>query len=74
FYAKKLLEPLFINGEFVGKIYSVNEIAEFAKSEKESIWDEFLRNIHPQTYKVDLSKKLYELRENLINEHRKGIK
>ena len=67
FYVKKLLEPLFINGEFVGKKYSVKEIAEFAKSEKESMWEEYLRNIHPQSYKVDLSNNLYDIRKKMIN-------
>ncbi|NLY03962.1 MAG: nicotinate phosphoribosyltransferase, partial [Campylobacter sp.] len=71
FYTRELLKPLFIEGKFVGKKKSVKEIAEFAKKEKESMWDEYIRNIKPQTYKVDLSRELWEIRENLLNKHRR---
>lgn len=70
FYTKKLLKPLFINGEFVGEKKSVKDIAEFAKAQKQSIWDEYLRNTKPPTYKVDLSQKLWDIRENLLTKHR----
>ncbi|CZE45852.1 nicotinate phosphoribosyltransferase [Campylobacter geochelonis] len=73
FYAKKLLEPLFIDGKFVGKKRSVKEIAKFHQEEKASFWDEHLRNINPQSYKVDLSQKLWEIRENLLQEYRTKI-
>ncbi|PSM53247.1 nicotinate phosphoribosyltransferase, subgroup A [Campylobacter blaseri] len=70
FYAKKLLKPLFIDGKFVGKMQSVKEIAKFAKEEKESMWEQYLRNIKPQTYKVDLSQKLWDIRESIIQKHK----
>lgn len=70
FYTKKLLKPLFIDGKFVGEKKSVKDIKEFSKKEKDSMWDEYLRNIKPQTYKVDLSQKLWDIREKLLNKHR----
>lgn len=74
FYTKKLLEPLFIEGKFVGKKMSVEESKRLCQNEKESMWDEYLRNIHPQTYKVDLSQKLWNIRENLIKNIQKEIR
>lgn len=70
FYAKKLLKPLFIDGKFVGKKKSVNEIAKFTQSELKTMWEEYLRNIKPQSYKVDLSQKLWDIREKIINNHK----
>lgn len=70
FYTKELLKPIFIDGKFVGKKRSVKEIANFTKQEKATMWDEYLRNIKPQTYKVDLSQKLWDIRTNLLIKHR----
>lgn len=70
FYTKRLLEPLFVDGKFVGQIRSVKQIAKFAKEEKKSMWEQYLRNIKPQTYKVDLSQKLWDIRESIIQKHK----
>lgn len=70
FYTKKLLKPLFENGKFVGEKKSVKDIAQTTKSEKQSMWSEYLRNVKPPTYKVDLSQKLWDTRENLLTKHR----
>lgn len=70
FYTKKLLKPLFIDGKFVGEKKSVNEIAKFTQSEFKTMWEEYLRNIKPQTYKVDLSQSLWDIREKIINSYK----
>lgn len=66
FYAKALLQPLIKNGKLVGKLTSVAQSKEYANEQKKSFWHEYLRNIKPATYKVDLSKKLWNMREELI--------
>ncbi len=66
--ARELLEPMFVDGRFVGETPSLKEISEYALSEKNSFWAEHLRNDNPQIYKVDLSDGLYELKEKLIAE------
>ncbi|NLK66579.1 MAG: nicotinate phosphoribosyltransferase [Campylobacteraceae bacterium] len=70
FYTRKLLEPLFIDGKFVGEKRSVKDIAKFAKDELNTIWEEHLRNVDPATYKVDLSQKLWDIRESIIKSYR----
>lgn len=66
FTVKPLLNPLFKDGEFVGELSSVLEAKEYAKQEKKSFWHEYLRNTKPATYKVNLSQKLWDIREELI--------
>ena len=65
---KELLKPIFIHGECVYTSPSVREIAAFCKSEKETLWDETMRLFNPHNIYVDLSQKLYDTKEALLNE------
>ena len=64
---KELLNPVILNGKTVAPRLNIKQICEYAKSEKESFWDEYLRNVNPHIYKVDLSDGLYALKEELIS-------
>ena len=66
FYVKKLLHPLFIDGKCVREKRSVSEIRKHTDEEKESLWIQYRRNQNPQIYKVDLSKKLWTLKNELL--------
>jgi len=46
---------------------TLKEIAEHEKEELKTIWEEVKRLNNPQKYYVDLSKKLYELKTNMLN-------
>ncbi len=70
FYAKAMLEPLISKGKLVRKLADAKEASKRTKEQKQSFWHEYLRNIKPATYKVDLSKKLHSIREELINKNR----
>ncbi len=69
---RKLLVPVFEKGKQVYKTPKLSESAEYCKREKASFWDEYLRNVNPEIYKVDLSDALYELKQRLINERTGG--
>ncbi len=66
FYSKKLLKPLFENGHLVREFCDVTKAQQKAQNEKKTFWHEYLRNIKPATYKVDLSLKLWNIRQKLI--------
>ncbi|MBQ7887775.1 MAG: nicotinate phosphoribosyltransferase [Clostridia bacterium] len=68
--ARKLLVPVFENGELVYELPSLSEIAAYSKKELESFWDEYRRLTRPHRYKVDLSHKLYELKHGLLANRR----
>lgn len=70
FYVKEILKPIFINGECVYELPTVDEIKNFEKEEFDSLWDECKRFENPHNYYVDLSKNLYDLKMDLINEHK----
>ncbi|MEE1086174.1 MAG: nicotinate phosphoribosyltransferase [Schaedlerella sp.] len=65
---KELLTPVFLNGECVYSSPSVKEIAAYCKAEKETLWDETLRLVYPHKVYVDLSQKLYDTKQQLLNE------
>ncbi len=67
FNAKELLVPIFRNGECVYNSPSINEIADYCSEQIHLLWDEVKRFENPHTYYVDLSKKLYEIKNILLN-------
>ncbi len=68
---KEILKPVFINGECVYESPSVMEIAAFCRQEKDTLWDETKRLFYPHRVYVDLSQKLYDTKERLLNEMNK---
>lgn len=67
FTAKELLVPVFKNGECVYNQPSISEIADYCRKQIDLLWDEVKRFENPHTYYVDLSKKLYEIKNILLN-------
>ena len=67
FTAKELLVPVFKNGKCVYDSPPINEIAVYCKEQISLLWDEVKRFENPHTYYVDLSKKLYDIKNILLN-------
>jgi nicotinate phosphoribosyltransferase len=67
---RSLLEPIFINGECVYASPPVMEMRQRCKQELDTLWDEHKRLANPQTCYVDLSKKLYDLKQSMIRQSR----
>lgn len=68
FVAKKLQVKIFDKGRQVYTSPSVKEISKFRSEQVDSLWDEVTRFENPHTYYVDLSEKLWNLRDELLNE------
>lgn len=71
FHTRELLVPLFINGEQVYQSPGVHEIRAYNSQEMDTFWEEYKRTLNPQVYKVDISDKLYDLKQRLILENAK---
>lgn len=63
---RRLLVPVFEDGELVYISPALSDIAAYAKQEMETFWDEYKRLNRPHRYKVDLSQKLYDLKLQLL--------
>ncbi|MBR3146996.1 MAG: nicotinate phosphoribosyltransferase [Eubacterium sp.] len=62
---------IFDRGKLVYDRPSVKEVQQYCMDQLETIWEETLRFENPQTYYVDLSQKLYDLKRGMLEEHRK---
>ncbi len=71
FTARELLVPIFIDGKQVYESPDVMEIQRYAQQELNTMWEEYKRLLNPHVYKVDLSDKLYDLKQKLIRENSK---
>ena len=65
---REMLQPIFIHGECVYTSPSVMEIAAYCKQEKETLWDETKRLFYPHKVHVDLSRKLYDVKSQLLKD------
>lgn len=67
FTAKKLQVPVFADGECVYQSPELPEIQAYCKDQLETLWEEVKRFENPQTYFVDLSQKLWDLKHAMLN-------
>jgi nicotinate phosphoribosyltransferase len=66
FSAKKLLVPVFKDGRCIYNCPELSEIKNYCKQQIETLWDEVLRFENPHKYYVDLSRKLWELKQDML--------
>ena len=71
FKVEKLLIKIFSKGELIYENPKINEIREYSKENLSYFWDELKRLENPQQYYVDYSKKLYNLKLELIKSSKK---
>lgn len=67
YHVKELLVPVFVDGKQVYKLPSLEEIRKNCQKEVDSLWDEIKRMVNPHIYYVDLSQKLWDLKQELLN-------
>ncbi len=68
FHAEKLHVQVFKNGVQCYQSPSIEEIREYCAQQLETLWDEVKRFENPHTYYVDLSQKLWDVKQNLMEE------
>lgn len=73
FTAKELRVQLYDKGKCVYKSPSVEEIKAYCKEQIDTLWPEMLRFENPQTYYVDLSRKLWNIKHDILNAHAESV-
>jgi nicotinate phosphoribosyltransferase len=68
FTAKELMVPIFQNGELVYDCPDLQAIRAYCMEQVDSLWDEVKRFDNPHNYYVDLSRKLWDIKYNLLKE------
>ena len=67
FEARELLVQIYKNGKLVYKRPSMEELRAYCASQVDTLWDEVKRFDNPHRYYVDLSQKLYDIKQSLLN-------
>lgn len=67
FTAKEILVPVFLNGKRVYDLPDIDSIREYCAEQVDTLWDEVKRFENPHHYYVDLSQKLWDIKDNLLN-------
>jgi nicotinate phosphoribosyltransferase len=68
YYVRNLRVKLFDKGKCVYESPSVDEIRNYCLEQLDTLWEETLRFENPQTYYVDLSQKLWDMKNQLLAE------
>lgn len=65
--AVELLKPIFISGEQVYQSPKLSETRNYCQDQVSHLWDEVRRFENPHRYYVDLSQKLWDLKQELLS-------
>ena len=71
FTAKELQVPIFKNGKLVYQLPTLEEIRTYCAQQVDTLWEEVKRFDNPQTYYVDLSQKLWDIKYGLLKKNAK---
>ena len=71
FTAKELQVPIFLKGELVYEMPTLEQIRTYCAQQVDTLWDEIKRFDNPQTYYVDLSQKLWDIKYGLLERNAK---
>jgi len=68
---RELMVKVIENGRLVGELPSLEDIRRYCGEELDTLWEEVKRFANPHQYYVDLSQKLWDVRNDLINSSRR---
>ena len=69
--ARELLVPIFRGGELVYEVTDLQASRAYCQRQVDALWDEVKRFENPHNYYVDLSQKLWDIKQSLLNSHEK---
>jgi len=69
FEARELMVPIYQHGKLVYERPGLEEIKRYCAEQVDSLWDEVKRFDNPHNYYVDLSQKLYDIKQSLLREN-----
>ena len=67
---RKLLVPIFEHGKLVYNKPSIAEIRAYCTKEIDSLWDSVKRFENPHDYYVDLSPKLWKIKDDILRSYK----
>lgn len=68
FEAVKLLKPIFVAGNCVYERRNIEEVRAYCTKQLDTLWDSIKRFENPQTYYVDLSQTLWDIKNEMLHQ------
>ena len=68
FTVRELLVPIFLGGRLVYQQPSIEEMRTWCAGQIDTLWDEVKRFENPHNYYVDLSQKLWDIKQSLLKQ------
>ncbi len=72
YHVQELLVQVVKDGEVIYETPSMKDIQEYCKSQVKELWDEVKRFENPHNYYVDLSQKLWDIKDELLKKGKGG--
>ena len=69
FTARSILEPIFRGGQLVYQLPTIEEARAYCSEQIDRLWEEVKRFENPHRYYVDLSQKLYDIKQELLTKN-----
>ncbi len=73
FTVRKLLEPIFVGGKLIYRRMPIEETRNLCSRELDRLWESLKRFENPQTYYVDLSQRLWDIKDQLLHANKQLI-
>ena len=70
FTARSILEPIFQHGELVYQVPDIETVRNYCADQMSHLWEEVKRFENPHRYYVDLSPKLWKIKNDMLEEMR----
>ena len=67
-FGENIRVQIFDKGQCVYECPDIEEVRTYCREQMDTLWDETLRFENPQTYYVDLSKKLWDMKSQLLED------
>ncbi|MGP6140104.1 MULTISPECIES: nicotinate phosphoribosyltransferase [unclassified Jeotgalibaca] len=73
FTARPILQDVFVDGELVYELPTLEEIKTYSLKHRHALWDEYKRILNPEDYPVDLSQKAWDHKMNTIQQIKQTV-
>ena len=74
FTARSILVPIFQHGELIYQVPEINAVRSYCADQLSHLWDEVKRFENPHRYYVDLSPRLWKIKNDMLEEMRNNIR
>lgn len=74
FTARPVLQDIFVDGQLVYELPTLDEIKQYAIENLHSLWEEYKRDLNPQKYPVDLSSECWNHKMKLMERVRHQVR